>query len=135
MDKQEIKQLLTQIKVFYPRFDAVEKDGGSYMIMAQTVDSWHRVIGWMDYDRAVGILDRYMESDQGAKTPTVSLWKHGGKTDQKQAWHSAWFDQRNGAVVWQPEDGPKYELKASCNRHGDIIDEEFGYIWGTPGGE
>lgn len=135
MDKQEIKQLLMEIKVVYPRFESVEKDGAQFMVNSKVVESWHRLIGWMDYDKAIEILDKYMESDQGAKTPTVNLWKHGGKVQEKQAWHSSWFDSRNGVVVWQPEDGPKYELKASYNKRGDLVDEEFDYVWGTPGDE
>lgn len=135
MDNNEIKQLLTQIKVFFPRFEAVEKDGGQFMINTKTVDAWHRAIGWMDLDQALGILDKYIESDQGSKTPNVSLWKRGGRLENKAAWHSARFDSRRGLVIWQPEDGPTYEIKAHVDEHGDIIDDEFGYIWGEPGGE
>lgn len=135
MDKQEIKNLLTQIKVFYPRFDAVEKSGSGFMVMAQTVDSWHRVIGWMDYDRAIQILDSYMESEQGNKTPNINLWKRGGKLQQKAAWHSARLDHHRGLVIWQPEGGPVFEKKADYSpRLGAWVDEDD-YLWATPEGE
>ena len=134
MDKQQIKDLLIQIKVFYPRFESVEKDGGRYAVMSATVDSWHRQIGYMEYEEALGILDRYMESDQGNKTPTASLWKRGGRKESK-AWHNAKVEPERGVIVWQPEDGPVFERKIkSYDNKTKTYEDEDGYLWAVPGG-
>lgn len=134
MDKQEIKQLLIQIKVFFPRFEAVEKDGNRYGVMTQTVDAWHRQIGWMDYDRALQILDQYMSSENGSKTPNVSLWIRGGKIQQASIRCTGSLDLRHGVIRWEPERGEVYERKIVRENAGTFEDED-GYMWAKPGGE
>ena len=133
MDKNEIKQLLIQIKVFYSRFEAVEKDGGRFGVMSQTIDAWHRQIGWMEYDQAIKILDDYASSENGSKTPGVSLWAHGGKIRQSAAWSDAFLDQLHGVIRWKPEkDGDVFERKVVGVRAGCYEDED-GYLWTVPG--
>lgn len=135
MDKLEIKQLLIQIKVFYSRFDAVEKDGNRYGVMSQTVDAWHRQIGWMDYGRALQILDDYVQSENGGKTPTAALWARNGKAKEASVWCNASLDQLHGVIRWQPEkDGEVYERKLVGLRSGCYEDED-GCLWAFPGGE
>lgn len=135
MSDEEIKRLLTQIKVFYPRFDAVEKDGNRYGIMKETVTAWHRVIGWMDLDQALKILDDYMASEQGGRTPNINLWSRGGKMQAKAAWHSARLDRQRGLIIWQPEGGPVFEKKTTYNTRLGAWEDDDGYLWGEPGGE
>lgn len=133
MDKQEIRDLLIQVKVFYSRFDAVEKDGGRYMVMTQTVDSWYRQLGYMPYEKAIEILDRYMRSEEGTKTPSVTMWLNGGRS-ARLAWHNATLDLRHGVIVWTPEGGETYERRIVKEDHGCYEDED-GYVWAFAGGE
>ena len=132
MDKQEIANLLVQIKTFYSRFDAVEKVDGRFRVNPATVDSWFRLIGFMDYDRALEILDGYMGSDNGSKTPTAALWVHNGRLQKHSVWSSAKLDLQHGVIVWQPEGGDVYERKIVKEAGGTYEDEE-GYLWAFPG--
>lgn len=135
MDKAQIKQLLIQIKIFYPRFDGVEKDGNRYGVMSQTIDAWHRQLGWMDYNRALEILDNYIRSESGGKTPNAALWVRNGKVKQASGWCTAYFDQLRGVIKWQPEqNGEVFERKVKSIKAGAIEDED-GYLWAVPGGE
>lgn len=132
MDKQQLKQLLIQVKVFFPRFDAVEKDGNKYGVMSQTIDAWYRQIGYLEYDRALEILDQYMASDNGSKTPNISLWVQNGRVQSK-AWHSAILDRRHGVIRWQPEDGLPQELPCSFDTNRGVwVDTVYGYDWYIP---
>ena len=134
LDKAQIKQLLIQIKVFYSRFDAVEKDGNMYGVMGQTIDAWHRQIGWMEYDDALKILDNYIASENGSKTPGISLWKQNGKVMQKSVWHNAALDLQHGVIVWEPEKGTVFERRIVRENHGTYEDED-GYLWAMAGGD
>lgn len=135
MTNLEIKKLLIQIKVFYSRFDAVEKTDGGYAVSTQVIDAWHRQIGWMDYDRALKILDDYMQSENGSKTPTAALWVRNGKVKQASVWCTAYFDQLRGVIKWKPEqNGEVFERKVKSIKAGAIEDED-GYLWAVPGGE
>lgn len=131
MDKQQIKDLLIQVKVFYPRFEAVEKDGGRYMVMTQTIDSWYRSVGWMEYDQALRILDSYMQSENGSKTPNAALWISGGKKQTSSGRCTASLDRRHGVIRWEPEHGEVFERKVVSETQTTIEDEE-GYLWFWP---
>ena len=133
MTKQEIRDLLIQIKVFYPRFDSVEKDGGRFGVMSATVDSWFERLGWMEYEHALQILNSYMETDDGRKTPNIQLWMNGGKKSGS-TWHNAVFQR--GVIRWQPEkDGEVYEIRAEWNEKKGCYEDEEGRLWATAGGE
>lgn len=134
MTNLEIKKLLIQIKVFYPRFDSVEKTDGGYAVSTQVIDAWHRQIGWMEYDDALKILDNYIASENGSKTPTVSLWQQNGKVIQKSVWHNAALDLQHGVIVWEPEKGTVFERRIVREDHGTYEDED-GYLWAMAGGE
>lgn len=133
MSKDEINQLLKQIKILYPRFDSVEKDGMKYGIIPEVTEAWHRRIGWMDLDRALKILDRYMESENGSKTPTLALWMNNGRAQARSDdYETAYLDRRAGAVIWTPEQGgPVYERKVTFNEHNGCWEDEEGYLWAT----
>lgn len=136
MDKREIKELLVQIKIFYPRFSAVETDQNSnQFVIRQTVaDSWHDRIGWMEKARALAILDDYMEQGE-TKTPGISLWMHSGKTAKSTAWHNAILDRRHNVIRWQPEGGEVYELKIrDYNEQSNTWEDEDGRLWAVPEG-
>ena len=133
MDKREIKELLVQVKIFYPRFSAVDQEDGQFMIKQSVVDSWFERIGWMEKVRAIAILDTYMEQGE-TKAPGISLWMHSGKTSKSNVWHNATLDLRHGVIVWQPEGGEIYERKIVKEDHGTFEDED-GYLWAFAGGE
>lgn len=133
MDKNEIGTLLKEVKVCYPRFDAVEKMDGHYHCSPEVIEAWHRRIGWMDLDRALKILDRYMESENGGKTPTLALWMNNGRAQARAAdYDTAYLDRRAGAVIWTPEQGgPVYERKVTFNEHNGCWEDGEGYLWAT----
>ena len=128
MNRDEIKDLLRQIKVFYPRFDNVEKaPGNMYQISGVVIESWYDRIGWMELDQAQNILNRYMEAENGNKTPNISLWLSGGKQYRASAEVTAFYDRRTGTVVWEPEEGHRFELKGEWNK--GTFEDEDGRRW------
>lgn len=153
MDKREIKELLVQIKICFPRFAAVEIDQNSnqYAIRQMVADSWHDRIGWMEKERALAILDDYMESGE-TKVPGISLWMHSGKTIKSNVWHSAVLDRRHNVIRWQPEGSDKvFELhvkhpmkvigfddskpkKPILKPDESIWEDEDGRLWAVPEG-
>lgn len=132
MDKREIQELLVQIKIFFPRFDAVEKTDGQFRINPAVTDSWYDRIGWMEKERAFAILDRYMEDE--TKTPGITLWMQNGKTTKgSNAWHSAVLDRKHGVIVWTPEGGLPQELPATYDTRRECwVDSEYVYDWYIP---
>lgn len=136
MDKTQIKDLLIQIKVFYPRFELVERDGGSYMVSTKVVDSWFDRLGFMDYDRALQILDSYMTGEQGGRVPTFSLWASGGKVHQAAVRCTATFDRRNGCLSWRPDaKGDAYEIPLTWDGQRGAWTDSDGRLWAVPGEE
>ena len=135
MTKDEIKKLLAQIKIMYPRFDSVEKKDNRFAIMPEVAEVWFQRLGWMEYDRAIKILDRYMESENGSKTPGIALWMGNGKAQARaEGYESAYFDRKIGAVIWKPEsDGPTFERKVTFNEHNGCWEDEEGYLWAFAG--
>lgn len=136
MSKDEIKMLLKQIKIMYPRFESVVKEGMTYAISPEVTEAWWNRIGWMDYDRAITILDRYMESEAGSRVPTIALWMNNGKAQQRaENYVSAFFDRRRGICVWTPEpDGPSYERPLNFNTRVGCYEDADGYLWIVPEG-
>lgn len=135
MDKREIRELLVQVKIFFPRFAAVEQEGGQFRISPAVTDSWYDRIGWMEKPRAMAILDDYMESGE-TKVPGISLWMHSGKTDKSTAWHNAILDRRHNVIRWQPEGGEVYELKIrGYNEQSNTWEDEDGRLWAVPEAE
>lgn len=133
MDKREIRELLVQVKIFFPRFSAVEQEGGQFRISPAVTDSWYDRIGWMEKPRAMAILDGYMEAGE-TKTPGISLWMQQGKTMQgSNVWHSAILDRRHGVIVWTPEGGRPQELPVTFDtKRGVWTETEYGYDWWIP---
>lgn len=136
MDKCEIKDLLVQIKLFFPRFAAVENDQktNQYMIREAVVDGWYDRIGWMEKARALAILNDYMEQGE-TKAPGISLWMNSGKTIKSKVWNSAILDRRHNVIRWQPEGGEVYELKIrGYNEKSNTWEDEDGRLWAVPEG-
>lgn len=134
MDKREIRELLVQVKIFFPRFSAVEQEGGQFRISPAVTDSWYDRIGWMEKPRAMAILDDYMEKGE-TKAPSISLWMHSGKTAKSTAWHNAILDRRHNVIRWQPEGGEVYELKIrGYNEQSNTWEDEDGRLWAVPEG-
>ena len=151
MDKREIKELLVQIKIFYPKFSAVDRENNQFVIRQMVADSWHDRIGWMEKPRALAILDDYMESGE-TKVPGISLWMHSGKTIKSNVWHSAILDRRHNVIRWQPEGSDKvFELhvkhpmkvigfddskpkKPILKPDESLWEDEDGRLWAVPEG-
>lgn len=133
MTVDDIKKLLKQIKIFYPRFDAVDKTDKGYELNDDVKDAWYKRIGWMDLDRALKILDDYMESEQGSKTPGIALWMNNGRVMKRsENYDTAVFDRQRGIVVWKPDPaGDTFERPVSwSNEEGCYVDQD-GYRWAT----
>ena len=127
MTREETMELLKQIKVFYPRFDGVEKSGDGYAINPAVTDSWFKRIGYMSLERALKILDGYMSTENGSRTPTISLWMNNGRTAMQGGEITATLDRRNGVLVWKPESDKTFEKKISYNRQRGVWTTEDGY--------
>ena len=132
MSKDEVKKLLCQIKVFYPRFETVDKVEGRYLIAETAIESWFSRIGFMDYDRALVILDAHMASETGNRIPSINLWISGGKQYQKSKKCTAFLDRKHGCIVWTPEEGAKpIEKPCSFDAAAGCWEDEDGYRWIT----
>ena len=136
MTKDEIKKFLAQVKIMYPRFDSVEKRDNRFAIMPEVADAWFQRIGWMEYDRAIKILDDYMESENGSRTPGIALWMANGKAQRRsENYESAVFDRLRGIITWKPEpEGKTFEIPVSWDgQQGCYVDQD-GYRWATAEG-
>lgn len=136
MTKDEIGKLLAQIKIMYPRFDNVDRTDDGFDIHPAVIDSWYQRLGWMEYDRAIKILDNYMESENGNRVPTIALWMNNGKAYRNSDdYVSATWDARHQCIVWKPDpDGKTFELQAQWSeQEGCYIDQE-GKRWAFAGG-
>ncbi len=131
MDRQEIKDLLMQVKVCYPRFESVEKTNGEFVVNPVVVDSWYRRLGYMDYTQALKILDTYMTSENGTRIPSMNLWVTGGKVQQRSVRCTAVFDRKKGAILWWPEEGndTPIERPVFLNPESLCWEDEDGYCW------
>lgn len=134
MSREEIEELLKQIKAFYPRFEGVQTVNGAFQVNPDVTDSWFRRIGYMSADRARKVLDSYLESDDAQKVPHVSLWVSEGQNDARVAHATAVFDRRRGIILWTPDaDGKTTEIPVTWNaRLGAYMDAE-GRLWAFPG--
>lgn len=133
MTREEVTKLLTQIKVFYSRFDGVEKTVAGYAVNPAVADSWFRRIGYMEYGKALAILDGYMASESGSRTPTISLWMNGGRNAAQAGRCTATLDRRNSCILWQPEEGGKvYEKPVKWNARREVWEDEDGYEYIIP---
>ncbi len=132
MSKDEIKKLLCQIKVFYPRFDTVDKVEGRYRISEAAIESWFSRIGFMDFEKAVQILDSHMAGESGNKTPGINLWIAGGKQLRSSRECTAFLDRKHGCIVWTPEENAKpIERRCSFDSATGCWEDEDGYRWVT----
>lgn len=133
MSKNEIEELLKQIKVFYPRFDGAEKTDGGFRILPEVCTSWFRQIGFMSLERALQILNQHIRSEDGSKTPHVSLWIAGGDKAAKAAACTAVFDRRTGCALWKPrKDVPTQEIQLSWNNSKGAYMDAWGRLWAFP---
>lgn len=135
MNREEVGQLLIQIKVFYSRFESVEKEGGTFRVSPATIDSWYTRLGYMNYTKAIQILDRYMESDQGNRVPNINLWLNGGKVQQEAVKCTATLERRRGVIRWEPESGKVFEIPVTYNQQYDCWEDEDGRLWAMAGEE
>lgn len=133
MTREEIIKLLIQIKVFFSRFDGVEKTASGYAVNPAVADSWHRRIGFMEYQKALVILDSYMASENGSRTPTISLWMNAGRIATKAGRCTATLDRKHSCIMWQPEEGGRvYEKPVKWNARREVWEDEDGYEYIIP---
>lgn len=136
MTREDLKSVLSHVKSFYPRFDAVEKDGNRFKILDTVIESWYELIGWMSVEEAMRVLNAHMESERGDKTPTVKLWMQAARRKKASGICTMYFDRKHGIGVWQPEpDGKKYEVKMTWNERKGVFQTPDGYDYVIEGGE
>lgn len=129
MTREDMMQLLREIRIFYQRFDAVEKVDGEFRVSTTTADAWLREIGYLSLDEAMKILDKHMESDQGNKTPTVNTFKTGGRS-AKNIRCTAVLER--GRIRWEPEPDKVYELRVTWDSRAGAWRDEDGRLWAEP---
>lgn len=131
MSRHETQELLTQIKVFFPRFEGVSKTGDEFEVSQSVVNEWYKRLGWMELKEAEEILNRYMRSENGSKTPNINLWLSRGRGPAK-GFATAFLDRRHHAIRHQPEPGgPVFERKAGYDELQQVWIDEDGYMWIT----
>lgn len=131
MTRSDVKSLLVKIKVFYPRFEAVEKVEGGFRVPEPVIENWHRMIGFLEMKDAETILEHHLGSENGGRVPGVSLFLSGGKSYKANVWSSATLDQINRCIWWKPErneEARKLDVKWDDARKV-YTDLEFGYDW------
>ena len=135
MTKSEVKDLLVRIKVFFPRFEAVEKTEGGFRVPAPVIDNWHRIIGFLEFEDAEKILERHISSEAGGKVPGISQFLAGGGGNKSNVWSSAIFDRMSSSILWTPEKGEETQkLHVVWNeKRGVYEDTQYGYSWAFPG--
>lgn len=134
MDKQEIANLLMQIKVFYPRFEIVEHDGDQFRIRPAVIDAWYKRLGYMELEQATKILDQHLSGENGGRIPTINLWLSGGKQLQNVR-STASLERQRGVIRWEPEPDKVFEFRASFNQQRGAWEDEDGRLWAFPGEE
>lgn len=132
MTRDELRNLLSRTKALYPRFEAVEKEGGVFRITTETIEAWYRTIGWMEAEKADRILDEHMASEAGDKTPTIRTWTKAGRPDAGKGVITATLDRQHGVLIWQPgDDGKVYEKQIAYNEKRGVWTTEDGYDYIT----
>ena len=139
MSREDIQQLLKQIKGLYPRFEGVGTilEDGRAPIPPTVTDAWYSAIGFMELKEAQKILTDYMKSEAGTRTPSAAVWLQYGsrKSNQPKGFSSgAYLDRFNSTMVrWI--NGEKYESPATFNEFSGVWEDEDGYSWALPEGE
>ena len=131
MTKDEMRELLRTCKAIYSRFEGAEKVDGQIRIMNEVVDAWHNAIGWMTFDEAHMILTRHTVSENGDKAPTLKTFVTGGRQKQGSGTITATLDRRNGVIIWEPEEGKRYEIPATWDERRGVWHRADGYDYIT----
>ena len=128
VSKDEIKDLLVEIKSFYPRFALVDPD---YMVYQQTLDAWYDMIGYKSHDECRKILQEHIAGPSGDKVPGISVFAGGRQKNGSYA--TAWIQNRQ--VCWKPE--PDAEIQRfDVVWDGNAWKDTEGRLWAAPeGGE
>ena len=131
MSKDEIAELLIQIKTIYPRFEGAVREGDGFHANWSVADSWYRMIGYMTKDRAQKILKAHMQSDDGDKVPNLSLFLRNGSDQPPDVRCTMTLDRRNSCIVWKPDPkGETYEIPVRWN--GWEWEDKEGRLYATP---
>lgn len=134
MTREETRELLLYVKMNYPRFEPVTRNGGTYDVADAVVNRWFAEIGWMDLETAKMVLDRYAASENGNKTPTMRLWT-AGRRAKEDVRITMTYDAQRDAVVWQPEEGgPKIEIPIVRHYRNGDMEDEAGRVFAFAGG-
>jgi len=124
MSKDEIKDLLVEIKSFYPRFSLVNQD---YMVYEQTLDAWYSMIGYKTAEDCRKILQDHITGPNGDKAPGISVF--AGESKQSGYKGTAWI--QNGQICWKPE--PDAEVQRfNAVWDGNAWKDSEGRLWASP---
>ena len=124
MSKDEIKDLLVEIKSFYPRFALVDPD---YMVYQQTLDSWFDMIGYKSREECKKILQDHIIGPNGDKVPGISLFVTGRQGGASRG--TAWI--KDGMLYWRPD--PKAQAQMfRVKWDGTAYEDEEGRLWAAP---
>lgn len=134
MTRDDIKDLLKQIKIFYPRFESVEKVEMEFRINPAVIDAWHREIGYLELKDALKILDEHMESDDGSRSPGIAVFKRARK-NKEGGWRCRatleQYDANTGFVKHEIEKGHViyHSVRKVCT---GTWEDESGQLWAAP---
>ena len=129
MTREEIKDLLINVKSFYPRFSLVDVDANDeYVVRTQTLDSWYEMIGYKSAEECRKLLQDYISGPSGDKMPGVNLFtgKAAGSSIRSTA------RMENGRIRWEPEPGKVFELRVTWDSRSGAWRDEDGRLWAEP---
>lgn len=126
MTREEIKDLLVEIKSFYPRFALVDPD--DYTVRSQTLDAWYDMIGFRDKEDCKRILQDYIAGPNGDKVPGISTFA-GGRQGPKAISGNAY--RINEVIHYRPDlDSPEKEIRVFWT--GSAWIDRDGQLWAAP---
>lgn len=125
MTREEIKDLLIEIKSFYPRFALVDPE--DYTVRSQTLDAWYDMIGFRDKEDCRAILQNYIAGPNGDKVPGISVF--AGGRQRTGARGTAWI--RNSTIYWKPEPDAEVQI-FSAVWDGTAYKDKEGRLWAVP---
>jgi len=103
MTREDIKELLINIKSFYPRFSLVDTNSDDeYVVRSQTLDAWYGMIGYKTKEECDSILRDYIAGPNGDKAPSVGLFAAKRKSGDVLTGTAY---RKNYEVIYQPDKG------------------------------
>lgn len=125
MNREEIKDLLIEIKSVYPRFALVDPE--DYTVRTQTLDTWYDLIGFKSLEDCKKLLQNHIAGPNGDKVPGISVF--AGGRQRSGSFATAWI--RNGMICWKPD--PDAEVQTfGAVWDGAAWKDNEGRLWAEP---